>query len=93
MGYQRLLAGLKMAAQYEQDRAKFINNYYTKFRNTFEAQELFDKLNPPSRYAQAAIASTIHPSHMEALKKYGMNIKDQIDKIYGAGTAQALMER
>jgi len=91
MGYQRLLAGLKMAAQYEQDRGKFFSNYYNKFHNTIQAQEAFDKYNPPEQYARRAVASVIKPSHLEALKKYGSNIADQIDKIYGAGTTQVLM--
>lgn len=91
MGYQRLLAGLKMAAQYEQDRGKFFSNYYNKFHNTQQAQELFDELNPPQKYAQKAIASVILPAHLEALRKYGPNIKDKIDAFYGAGTTQALM--
>ena len=91
MGYQRLLAGLKMAAQYEQDRGKFFSNYYNKFHNTLQAQEAFDKYNPPEQYARRAVASVIKPSHLEALRKYGTNIRDQIDKIYGAGTTQVLM--
>lgn len=91
MGYQRLLAGLKMAAQYEQDRGKFFSNYYNKFHNTQQAQEAFDQYNPPQKYAQRAIASVIRPEHMEALRKFGPNIKSQIDKIYGAGTTDALM--
>jgi len=91
MGYQRLLAGLKMAAQYEQDRGKFFSNYYNKFHNTIQAQEAFDKYNPPEQYARRAVSSVIKPSHLEALKKYGSNIADQIDKIYGAGTTQVLM--
>ena len=91
MGYQRLLSGLKMAAQYERDRGAFFSNYYTKFHNTQNAQELFDQLNPPQKYAQKAIAAVILPAHLEALKKYGPNIKDKIDAIYGAGTTQVLM--
>ena len=91
MGYQRLLAGLKMAAQYEQDRGKFFSNYYNKFHNTQQAQELFDQLNPPQKYAQKAIASVILPAHLDALRKYGPNIKDRIDKIYGAGTTDTLL--
>ena len=91
MGYQRLLSGLKMAAQYEKDRGAFFSNYYNKFHNTQQAQELFDQLNPPQKYAQKAIAAVVLPAHLEALKKYGPNIKNQIDSIYGAGTTQALM--
>jgi hypothetical protein len=91
MGYQRLLAGLKMAAQYEQDRGKFFSNYYNKFHNTQQAQELFDQLNPPQKYAQKAIASVILPAHLDAIRKYGPNIKDRIDKIYGAGTTDTLL--
>jgi hypothetical protein len=91
MGYQRLLAGLKLAAQYEQDRGKFFSNYYNKFHNTQQAQELFDQLNPPQKYAQKAIASVILPAHLDALRKYGPNIKDRIDKIYGAGTTDTLL--
>jgi hypothetical protein len=91
MGYQRLLSGLKMAAQYERDRGAFFSNYYNKFHNTQQAQELFDELNPPQKYAQKAIAAVVLPAHLEALKKYGPNIKDKIDAIYGAGTTKVLM--
>jgi hypothetical protein len=91
MGYQRLLSGLKMAAQYERDRGAFFSNYYGKFHNTQGAQELFDELNPPEKYAQKAIAAVVLPAHLEALKKYGPNIQDKIDAIYGTGTTKVLM--
>lgn len=92
MGYMRLLSGLKAAAQYEKDRNEFINDYAGKFKTVREAETKFSELNPPWRYAQMAVRSVIHPDHLKELKKYGMNYKDKLDPIYGAGTTKLLME-
>jgi len=92
MGYMRLLSGLKAAAQYEKDRNEFINDYAGKFKTVREAETEFSRLNPPWRYAQMAVRSVIHPDHLKVLAEHGIYAKDEIDRVYGAGTTKLLME-
>ena len=91
-GYVRLLAGMKMAAEYQRDKAKFIDNYYAKFLNTVGAPQLFDQMNPPENYVRRAVASTIDRQALADLKKHGPNnMREHIDRRYGTGTTDLLM--
>jgi hypothetical protein len=102
-GYKRLSAGLKQAAQYEKDRTEFYDNWFIKNRNLNGAETAFAKSNPPQKYVENAILSTVGPNAREHLLGYmTTNPKDTygiaarkagIDEKYGKGVADLLIKR
>lgn len=95
MAFNRITAGLKEAAHYEQDKLAFFEDYSARFGTLTGAEKLFRQLNPPSAYANRAILSTIAPedlSYMKSLtKKQLASGRDKIDKTYGAGVTDLLL--
>ena len=97
MGYKRIVAGLREAATYEQDRESFYNDYSGKFGHLNGAEELFRQLNPPELYSNRAILSTVDPRDATALKEYAAKNKDpsaaanEIDKVYGKGVSKMIL--
>ena len=92
IAYRRIVAGLREAAQYAKDRAEFLNSFYGRWGHTNRAEELFQKLNPPEKYANRAILSTVDKRIWSDLKKYGpQQMKEKIDKIYGSGVTDLMM--
>lgn len=96
--YRRIIAGLREAAMYKRDRAAFYDKYAAKFGHLVGADQLFAQLNPPDRYAQRAIVSTVDPRDISEAKKYIQNNPDYpevakaaIDKRYGAGVADLVL--
>lgn len=96
--YRRIIAGLREAAMYKRDRAAFYDKYAAKFGHLVGADQLFAQLNPPERYAQRAIVSTVDPRDISEAKKYIQNnpdypevAKSAIDKKYGAGVADLVL--
>jgi len=95
LAYHRIAAGLKEAAQYEQDKLDFLESYVAKYSTIKGAEQLFRKLNPPEAYAKRAILSTIEPgdlAHLRASKKEDiMKHSVEIDKRYGKGITEMLL--
>jgi GH24 family phage-related lysozyme (muramidase) len=95
LAYHRIAAGLKEAAQYEQDKLDFLESYVAKYSTIKGAEQLFRKLNPPEAYAKRAILSTIEPgdlAHLRASKKEDiMKHSAEIDKRYGKGITEMLL--
>jgi hypothetical protein len=95
LAYHRIAAGLREAAQYEQDKLDFLESYVAKYSTIKGAEQLFRKLNPPEAYAKRAILSTIEPgdlAHLRASKKEDiMKHSVEIDKRYGKGITEMLL--
>jgi hypothetical protein len=98
VAYKRIMAGLREAALYKRDRSVFLSNYAAKFGHLVGADDLFMKLNPPEKYAQRAIVSTVDPRDIEAARKYIQNNPDHpdvarglIDKKYGSGVSNLIL--
>lgn len=97
MGYKRIVAGLREAATYQQDREAFYNDYSGKFGHLNGAEELFRQLNPEELYSNRAILSTVDPRDAAALKEYAAKNKDpsaaanEIDKVYGKGVSKMIL--
>jgi hypothetical protein len=100
MGYMRISAGLREAAKYEQDKAQFYNNYYSRFGHLSGAEEMFRQMNPPQMYADRAILSTVDPRDREALvnavrdnPEILSNARSKIDGKYGKGITDKILGR
>ena len=96
-GYKRIAAGLAQAAQREVDESALFDNYRARFGHLNGAVELFNQINPPQKYADKAIVSTVSPEDAAALREYAAKYKDPskaaavIDKTYGDGAARAIL--
>jgi len=100
MGYMRISAGLREAAKYEQDKAQFYNNYYSRFGHLSGAEEMFRQMNPPQMYADRAILSTVDPRDREALvnavrdnPEILSNARSKIDGKYGKVITDKILGR
>lgn len=100
IGYARISAGLREAAKYEQDKAQFYNNYYSRFGHLSGAEEMFRKLNPPQMYADRAILSTVDPRDKDALvnaikdnPEILSSAREKIDAKYGKGITDKILGR
>jgi len=97
LGYKRIAASLSSVAQREADESAFFDNYRARFGHLNGAVELFNTLNPPQKYADKAIVSTIAPEDAAAFRDYVAKYKDPtkaattIDKVYGSGASRALL--
>lgn len=95
VGYQRITAGLKEAAKYEQDKLAFMENYSARFGTLAGADQLFRKMNPPEAYAKRAILSTIDPADMDYIRTHDRKTIEKnshvIDRKYGQGTTEMLL--
>jgi Chaperone of endosialidase len=93
LGFHRLTEGLRQAAQYEQDRNAFYDSYLAKFGHLQGANDLFTKLNPPEKYADKAILSTIDKGHVDHIRAWadanqGRDLskgRAEFDKTWGNG--------
>lgn len=93
-GYKRIVAGLREAAQYKEDRATFMQHWNARYSgNMTGAQDAFNQLNPPDKYAQRAIASTVDPKDAAMLRQHADNPAaiNKFNQLYGAGTAQMML--
>jgi hypothetical protein len=92
-GFRLLAAGLLQSAAYEEDKARFYDDYLSRFQHLSGAEDAFKKLNPPEYYAQKAVISAVDPIVLEELKRYGPQekLRKQIDGTYGNGITDILM--
>jgi hypothetical protein len=90
MGYRRIVAGLKQAAQYEQDRSDFYNDYYSKKGDLVGAETAFREANPVENYGKAAVISTIPPAAVDYLRKNPDQAK-AFDAKYGIGSSKMVI--
>ena len=95
LAYQRITAGLRQASQYQQDRAAFFDDYNARFGHLNGAQQAFDRMNPPDRYADRAVISTVDPRDVGALQQNARNPEAAaaIDRKYGVGTSAIIMRQ
>jgi len=94
MGWERITTGLEQAARYKQDKNTFLNDYYSRFGNLNGAEETFRKFNPPEKYAERAILSTVPAPLVSDLKKYGPDqMRSKIDSVFGQGVTDLLMRQ
>jgi hypothetical protein len=97
MGYKRIVEGLRQAAQYEQNRTAFYEDYAAKFGHLNGAEQLFAKQNPPDMYAKRAVLSTVNPDDAKALREYAVKNKDvskatkAFDDHYGQGVSNLVL--
>jgi hypothetical protein len=100
IGYERISAGLREAAKYEQDKNQFYTEYYSKFGHLEGAEKMFRDANPPKMYADRAILSTVRPVDTEAFTAYAAKETDQsklnkakeiLDQKYGKGVADKIL--
>jgi hypothetical protein len=97
IGYKRITEGLRQAAQYEQNRTTFYEDYAAKFGHLNGAEDLFKKQNPPEMYAKRSILSTVDPADAKALREYVVNNQDPskaikaFDEHYGQGTSNLIL--
>jgi len=97
MGYKRIVEGLRQAAQYEQNRTAFYEDYAAKFGHLNGAEQLFAKQNPPDMYAKRAVLSTVDPDDAKALREYAVANKDvskaakAFDDHYGQGVSNLVL--
>jgi len=102
-GFRRVAAGMRAAAQYEIDKANFLDNYSGQWGHLSGAEELFNKMNPPEEYARKAVISTIDPALLKRVNAYVEQYKDRpitdivkelspsIDRLYGAGVTAKIL--
>lgn len=102
-GFRRVAAGMRAAAQYEIDKANFLDNYSGQWGHLSGAEELFNKLNPPEEYARKAVLSTIDPALLKRVNAYVEQYKDRpiadivkelspsIDRLYGTGVTAKIL--
>ena len=93
-GWARITAGLEQAARYQQDKNTFLSDYYQRYGNLNGAEDVFRKFNPPERYAEKAILSTVPVGVFEDLKKYGPDqMRAKIDPVFGQGVTDLMMRQ
>lgn len=102
-GFRRVAAGMRAAAQYEIDKANFLDNYSGQWGHLSGAEELFNKMNPPEEYARKAVISTIDPALLKRVNAYVDQYKDRpiadivkklspsIDRLYGTGVTAKIL--
>jgi hypothetical protein len=97
IGYKRITEGLRQAAEYEQNRTTFYEDYAAKFGHLNGAEDLFKKQNPPEMYSKRAILSTIDPVDAKALREYVVHNQNPakamkaFDEHYGQGTSNLVL--
>ena len=97
IGYKRITEGLRQAAQYEQNRTTFYEDYAAKFGHLNGAEDLFRQQNPREMYAKRAILSTVDPADAKALREYVVSNKDpskaikSFDEHYGQGVSNLIL--
>ena len=94
MGWSRITAGLEQAARYNQDKNTFLSDYYQRFGNLNGAEDTFRKLNPPEKYSERAILSTVPKGVYADLQKYGPDqMRSKIDSVFGQGVTDLMMRQ
>jgi hypothetical protein len=94
MGWSRITAGLEQAARYNQDKNTFLSDYYQRFGNLNGAEDMFRKLNPPEKYSEKAILSTVPKGVYADLQKYGPDqMRSKIDSVFGQGVTDLMMRQ
>lgn len=95
VGFQRITAGLKEAAKYEQDRLAFYEDYAARFGTLTGADKLFRELNPPQAYSRRAILSTIDPEDLQLIRSVPKSEvrknESEIDSRYGKGVTRLIL--
>lgn len=90
MAYRRIVSGLRESAKYEIDRAQFRDAYWSKFGTLNGADDMFRQMNPPQRYVDRAIVSTLPPKAIAHLQSHPDTAAD-FDRTYGRGTAHVVL--
>lgn len=90
LAYRRIVAGLRESAKYDIDRAQFRDAYWSKFGTLNGADEVFRQQNPPQRYVDRAIISTLPPKAITHLQAHPDTAAD-FDRTYGRGTAHTVL--
>ena len=94
MGWARITTGLEQAARYQQDKNTFLSDYYQRYGNLNGAEDTFRKLNPPEKYAERAVLSTVPAGVYSDLKKYGPDqMRSKIDSVFGQGITDLMMRQ
>ncbi|MDP9103936.1 MAG: hypothetical protein M3N05_08025, partial [Pseudomonadota bacterium] len=93
LGFARITAGLREAAQYERDKAEFYQDYQSKWGHLDGADIAFRKQNPKEMYANRAILSTVDPRDAKAVMDHARDPEAAraLDKKYGTGTAKLVL--
>jgi len=100
IGYERISAGLREGAKYEQDKNQFYSEYYSRFGHLDGAEKMFRDANPVKMYADRAILSTVRPEDGEAFSAYAARetdasklnrAKNIFDAKYGKGVADKVL--
>ena len=95
VAFERITAGLREASKYEQDKLAFLEDYNARFGTITGAEQLFRKLNPPKKYADRAILSTIDAEDMQHIKSSKpediAKHRKEIDAKYGQGITDLLL--
>jgi hypothetical protein len=100
IGYERISAGLREGAKYEQDKNQFYSEYYSRFGHLDGAEKMFRDANPVKMYADRAILSTVRPEDGEAFSAYAAKetdasklnrAKNIFDAKYGKGVADKVL--
>jgi hypothetical protein len=100
IGYERISAGLREGAKYEQDKNQFYSEYYSRFGHLDGAEKMFRDANPVKMYADRAILSTVRPEDGEAFTAYAARETDAsklnkaksiFDAKYGRGVADKVL--
>jgi hypothetical protein len=101
IGYERISAGLREAARYEQDKSEFYSNYLTKFKHLEGAEKMFRDANPVKMYADRAILSTVRPEDSADLALIATQdnparlakVQEKFDAKYGKGVSEKVLGR
>jgi hypothetical protein len=101
MAYERISAGLREAAKYEQDKNEFYSNYLTKFKHLEGAEKMFRDANPVKMYADRAILSTVRPEDGADLALIATQdnparlakVQEKFDAKYGKGVSDKFLGR
>ena len=72
LGFQLVAQSLKATQQYDEDRAKYLGSYSSRFGNTRTANSDFNELNKPEFYAKRA-ANTAITNYLLSDPKIGNN--------------------
>lgn len=82
LGYKKIQSALVETNQYVIDRANFMNDYFSKFRNLDNAENAFNQLHPWQNYAARAIENGSIPPRPDSVPKdssYSMSRKMWVD--------------